>query len=91
MLLLLKISETGQIWQKRLLVCTAVLPDELLHAFLVSGALAVISLATQPEGSEPITDLASYFKHFYSSLLDEGLPYLAALSAAGNVLDPDAV
>ena len=72
------------LWQKRLLVFTAVVPKDLLHAFLTAGALAVISFVAPPEPNLPADALSSYFKQFYTSLLQEGLPLDAASSAAGR-------
>ena len=72
------------LWQKRLLVFTAVVPEDLLHAFLTAGDSAVISFVAPPEPDLPAEALSSYFKQFYTSLLQEGLPLDAASSAAGR-------
>ena len=65
------------------MVFTAVVPEDLLHAFLTAGDSAVISFVAPPERDLPTEALSSYFKQFYNSLLQEGLP-LDAASTAGR-------
>ena len=82
---LLQVAAHSTLWHKRLLVLTALVPQDLLLAFLAAGAVAVICFAPELAASTPRTALTSYFECLYTALLKEGLSFQAAISAAGKL------
>lgn len=63
---------------------TAIVPQELLLAFLAAGAFAIICFAPDTEASISPEGLVGYFKRLYTALLTDELSLTAALSAASK-------
>ena len=80
----LQIAQSAFVWKQRLVATAAVVPQDLVQAFLSAGAVAVISRSPTSKPMSSAAEVATYFREFYRALFEEQRSILGAVHTAGE-------
>ena len=81
----MQIAQSASVWKERIVVTAALVPADLITAFLAAGAAAVICRSPNTTGSATPLELAHFFRDLYTALFEEGYSASDALNTAGKI------